>query len=280
MAKPAKSLFEAPGFRFDASTGTLEIKHGGIIGITQDANGGWTYKQGANSYTITAEQADLVDTIQVGKATTLQISVNALADGDLEITGPGRVEVSGLTYTEADVAADGKFEPSVSFDTLISTSIEEKGVTATLEKLTDLTSESDAFKLLWDHLDDNYSYYNTEVNDAFIDLGIAYAQYVKDGGDALVDTTVKFTADGPDADTLPERSQSLHDNILGNFDEASIADKFGSDADTIFARIQDAGLGGLIGEVGDLTDGRPIFDGNDTSDPAPTRAFDSDYFGL
>jgi len=113
----------------------------------------------------------------------------------------------------------------------------------------------------------NYSYYNTTINDAFIDLGIAYAQYVKAGGKPLADI-VKYAPDSADdADATPERLQSLHDNILGNFDELSIADKFGAGAAAIIDRIQQAGLGELIGEEGNFTDGRPIYGGYDYQNP-------------
>ena len=138
---------------------------------------------------------------------------------------------------------------------------------------------ADAFKLVWDELDDNYTYYNTNVNDAFIDLGIAYADYLVAGGDQL-SSVVKYAPDnGTDADSIPERLQTLHDNILGNFDELSIVDKFGAAADDIFERITDAGYGDMLGELGNYADGRPIYGGYDHQDPAATIAFDQAFFG-
>lgn len=126
----------------------------------------------------------------------------------------GTVSITGVTFTEADDAANSKFEPSANLDQLLSALIEARGVAGTIDALKVNGHEGDAFKLIWDHLDDNYSYYNTTVNDAFIDLGIAYANYLKAGGAVLADV-VKYQADSAsDADLVPERTQSLHDNIL------------------------------------------------------------------
>ena len=187
----------------------------------------------------------------------------------------GSLPITGVTFTSADAAADSKFEPSENLTPLLNRLIETRGVTGTIELL---GSDATAFKLVWDHLDDNYSYYNTNVNDAFIDLGIAYADYLLDGGERLLDV-VKFAADNGDADTLPERSQTLHDNILGNFDEISIGDKFGAGKGEIFERIQDAGLGAFLGVIGDPADGRGIYGGYDTQDPTQQILFDQQFFG-
>ena len=191
----------------------------------------------------------------------------------------GTLNISGITFTEANDAADSKFEPSVNLDDLLSNLIEVRGVAGAIDALKVNGNEADGFKLVWDHLDDNYTYYNTNVNDAFIDLGIAYANYLKDGG-APLDNVVKFQADNGDADLVPERMQSLHDNILGNFDELSIVDKFGAGSDAILDRIDDAGLGALIGVRGDYADGRGIYGGYDHQDPTQTVQFDQGYFFL
>jgi hypothetical protein len=225
-----------------------------------------------------ASQFAAVTTFDLPEGSKLTIDASALVGR--EVDGAGALNIKGVSFVEADVAADHKFEPSVNLDTLLSDMIAERGVTETLEALAVNGTQADAFKLVWDHLDDNYSYYNTAVNDAFIDLGIEYAQYLLDGGKPLTDVTVKFTVDGTDPGSAPDRVQSLHDNILGNFDELSITDKFGTAGDdAIFARIQDAGLGELIGDIGDYTDGRPIYSGNEGANPAPTIAFDEAFFG-
>ena len=228
---------------------------------------------------LSADQFAGVSALNLEQGTHLSVDASLLEGIDVEVDGS--IDITGVSFTEADEAADFKFEPStgVDVDAIIKDMIAERGVTETLENLSVNGSEADAFKLVWDHLDDNYSYYNLEVNDAFIDLGIAYASYLLEGGEALTDTTVKFTPDNADSDVLPQRSQSLHDNILGNFDQLSITDKFGAAGDdAIFARIVDAGLGALLGDLASTTDGRPIYGGYDYQDPTATRTFDDGFF--
>ena len=187
----------------------------------------------------------------------------------------GSLPINGVTFTSADAAADYKFEPSENLSGLLTALIESRGVSGTVGLL---GSNETAFKLVWDHLDDNYTYYNTNVNDAFIDLGIAYADYLLDGGERLLDVA-KFTPDNGDAGTAPQRSQTLHDNILGNFDELSIADKFGAGAGEIFERIEEVGLGALVGVIGDYSDGRGIYSGNEGASATQTVLFDQAFFG-
>lgn len=207
------------------------------------------------------------------------LTLNAAQAQGWTITGAGEVNVEGVAFVTADEAADGKFEPTVDLDDLIGGLLAENGVAATLEALSVNGSQADAIRLVWDHLDDNYSYYNTAINDAFVDLGLIYADYLKDGGEALLDV-VKFAPDSlADADLAPERLQSMHDNILGNFHEPAITDRFGAAGDdVIFQRIVDAGHGALIGAVGVANDGRPYYGGYDHENPTATRAFDDGYF--
>lgn len=232
-----------------------------------------------------ANEFKTVSKIVIGQDTNVTLDFARLGAIDIDFQANGGVNLTGITFKTADVASDSKFDLDQNLDAIISELIEERGITGTIDALTINGSKADAFKVIWDHLDDNYTYYNTAINDAFIDLGIAYAKYLKAGGEALTDTIVKYAPDAAsDADSTPERSQTLHDNILGNFDEGSIADRFSKDNpggdDVIFQRIQGAGLGELIGVVGNLADGRPIYGGYDNQDPTPTRTWDADFFGL
>ena len=43
-----------------------------------------------------------------------------------------------------------------------------------------------ATAIVWDYIDDNYSYYNNAINEAAVRLGLAYADYLQAGGGALV----------------------------------------------------------------------------------------------
>ncbi len=82
-----------------------------------------------------------------------------------------------------------------------------------------------AMTVVWDYLDDIYvsaGPNQANVNEAFTRLGIEYAKYLKDGGAPLTNITAKYTPDGADAGTAPDRLQSLHDNLLGNLGSAAL----------------------------------------------------------
>ena len=206
------------------------------------------------------------------------LTIDAASLVGLTVKGDGTLNITGLTFTPA--GPGGGFEPNVNLDHILKAMIEEHGVTGTLERLTVNGNEADAFKLLWDHLDDLYtSYYITEVNDAFIDLGIAYADYLRDGGAAIMDIG-KYAADTTDdADLLPDRNQTLHDNLLGNLNEAAIVDRFsGTQEAEVLQRVIDAGYGDFLGVLGNFADGRPYYGGYDHENPTPTREFDDAFF--
>lgn len=233
--------------------------------------------EGGQSTVLSAEDFAAITAVEVPAGASVTLDA-ALAQA-WTVSGAGDVNVEGVAFVAADEAADGKFEPTVDLDDLIAGLLADNGVVGTLEALSVNGSQADAIRLVWDHLDDNYSYYNTAINDAFIDLGLIYADYLKDGGAALLDV-VKFAPDSPaDADATPERLQTMHDNLLGNFHEPAITGRFGAAGDdVIFQRIIDAGHGALIGAVGVANDGRPYYGGYDHENPAGARAFDDAYF--
>src|SRR5690606_25600563 len=82
-----------------------------------------------------------------------------------------------------------------------------------------------AIAQVWDYIDDNYSYYDNLINEASAKLAVEYAKYLRAGGAPLLDVVAKYTADGADAGTNPDRVQSLHDNLLGNAGGGALADK-------------------------------------------------------
>jgi hypothetical protein len=149
------------------------------------------------------------------------------------------------------------------------------------------------FELLWDYVDDHYSYYNTEINGVGVELGLAYANYLQHGGAALTDVVAKYTPDGADAGTNPDRVQSMHDNLLGNLDIASIVDKFfdgnsgNGSADVPSGYPANGSNGGSNGTADETLgqqlidavvaahlDGRPIYSGNEGANYTPTYNFD------
>ncbi len=138
----------------------------------------------------------------------------------------GITVLRNVTFTEANEAANFKFEPSQNVDAQLSDMLTKYGVAGTIQRLEVAGDPLGDFKLIWDYIDDNYSYYNTTINKYGVDLAIEYAKHLQSGGDDLTDVVAKYAPDGVDAGNNPDRLQSMHDNILGNLDINSIIDKF------------------------------------------------------
>ena len=279
MAK-FRSLFDAPATSFTA-TGDLLLNKGGNFSVTEDASGVWTYWQGANSYVLTAAQVDTIQTLDIGQATRLSLSAAALNNENFVITGAGSLDISGVTFTNA--TATSGFETNVVIDNL------------TIDNLGGQTVNGDAgqyFAVLWDTLDDAYGALARQgFNDnlfgygggyldetvlatavlgettagaaaakiigGFVDLGVAYINYLSAGGDALDYLVAKANGTG--------RSQTVHDNILGNVTKAALTER------------QFVPAGEIAGRVPGDWEERAYYDGTlaDSADLAATKLFDA-----
>ncbi|QPH54147.1 right-handed parallel beta-helix repeat-containing protein [Pontivivens ytuae] len=224
---------------------------------------------------LTAEQAD---GLQIGGAGTV------LIEGD-----PGSVDLSGISADVAfdatgvegleltlsaeeadgyviDLAADATLTIDVDFDPLsadnesLQPAIDISGITvdgdpspAGLLEVVDAGSAADTFKLIWNALDNDY-YANLpggtpEVNAAFVELGNAYVDYLEEGGAPIFDVVQTRVSGSPD---FEGRQQSLHDNLLGNLNDAVIESRVGA-SELAEDNRSDAAKG-----FGD----RPVFNGN------------------
>jgi hypothetical protein len=179
--------------------------------------------------------------------------------------------VGRVTFHEAD--ATGPFEISRNLDNLLGRMISKHGIEFAVDHLRVNGRESDTFKVLWDYLDDAYvagaNYYNIPLNETFVRLGVKYVEYLEDGGLPLTFVTAKYSADS-NADGVPQREQSMHDNLLGNLTTAAIQDRFdGALEAQLLALVPD--------EYGD----RPYYDGNEAhvggAAHDAVRAFDYDH---
>jgi hypothetical protein len=108
------------------------------------------------------------------------------------------------------------------------------------------------------------------LNETFVRLGVEYAEYLAAGGAPLTDITAKFTADNGDADTIPQREQNMHDNLLGNLNLVSIQGRnFGSPLEQQ-----------LLALVPDEYESRPVYSGDQSARGGAAhdavRAFDYD----
>lgn len=200
----------------------------------------------------------------------------------------GITVLEGVTFTEADDAANFRFEPSANYDALIGGMLASYGVEGTLQRLEVAGDPTGDFKLIWDYIDDNYSYYNTTINKYGVDLAIEYAEYLRGGGEALTGVVAKYSPDGGDAGSNPDRLQSLHDNILGNLDVNSIIDKFfDGNAANGSPNAPGYGTGGSNAAPDEATgqalldavfaadlDGRPYYSGSEGANAQPTILWD------
>ena len=212
----------------------------------------------------------------------LTIGADLIDAGDTT-NGNGYLNITGVNFVSADVTADHKFDSNAgNTDALIADLLGEHqhDMAYVIQHLNVNGNTADAIRLVWDYIDDHYSYYNTTVNEYGVRLGVEYAKYLDGGGASLVEIA-KYAVDGGDPGTAPDRAQMLHDNLLGNLDDASIRDKF-----------MDSANGGSNGGVNGTADNavgqellayasayadRGIYNGveNDTASGSNSQAYDN-----
>ena len=197
------------------------------------------------SYTVTDNfpaSAALVN--DEGTDTLTGINILHFADMNVDLSGPvvtsGPGDAAG-SATEAisldgipgaDQTANFRLEPVINYDAAIVSLLaahptDMHAVLTGLQALLPSGSGfAEAMAIVWDYVDDNFSYYNTVINEVSARLTVEYALYLQGGGAPLTGTAAKYTPDGGDAGTAPDRYQSLHDNILGNVNGAGLIDKF------------------------------------------------------
>lgn len=167
-----------------------------------------------------------------------------------------------VTFIEADdEGAGGNYETDPDLSEKIEDLLDEYGIAGTLKILQINGNTADTFRAIWETLDDGYvsgGPFDLEINTAFVDLGLAYIEYLEEGGEALTFDTVKY-AEG-------SRDQNMHDNILGNVTTAALTQR------------------GLLELYGDMVPqeylDRPYYSGNASAEGGAAhdgvRAFDYD----
>jgi len=190
-------------------------------------------------------QATFIKTGDFNAITTFNIAAGATASigvGDLGsrlTAGDGLLNVTDVSFRAADVAPQYNFEPLNNLDGLLTDLLGSGGgatdwgenLESAFARLLVNGGEADTVKLLWDFLDGLYGaagYYNVDINEAFVRLGVKYAEYLADGGEPLTTLVAKYVPDGIDGGATPDRLQSMHDNLLGNFNDADLAGRFGA----------------------------------------------------
>jgi hypothetical protein len=258
---------------------TLTLDENGVLSFIGDGAYSFEYKrfiqvllESGQTTNLTQEQYDSVLALDIGAGAHVTLAAGELQG--LEISRlDGTLDITGVDFTEA--GASGGFETSIDLDSLLGSAIDVHGAGEVAARLTVDGSKAEAFNLLWDYLDDAYvagnNAFDLDLNANFVRLGVEYVNYLEAGGEPLTFTVAKFTADDGDANTTPERMQSMHDNLLGNLDGSVLAGRFGSDP-TLLAELQAL--------VPDEYEARPWFSGNENhlggADHDGARAFDYD----
>jgi len=181
-----------------------------------------------------------ITTFNIAAGATVNVSVGAL--GARTTAGAGELNVTGVGFRAADVGPEYNFEPLSNLDGLLNALFGSGGgatgwgdnLESVFGRLTINGGEADTIKLLWDFLDGLYvqaGYGHPDINEAFVRLGVKYADYLADGGAPLTTLVAKYVPDSGDAGSTADRLQSMHDNLLGNFNDADLQGRFGAGSD-------------------------------------------------
>ena len=251
----------APAVASLDSTKTLVLAANADATVTLSGSTLIISANGFSSSVINAADVEKITLSSGAKLHTLGTGPLNGASNLKEISGTGTLDVQGVLFKNADGSladAKARFEPSPSLDDLYGKVAAGTGFTVN-------GNEADTIKGIWDVLDDRYGvagYSNDKINTDFINLGLRYVDFLAKGGTPFTDLVAKAnTAVGA------ERSQSMHDNLLGNLNKVSVESRFtGTDKDAFLARIPDE------------YENRLVYDGNKTnvgkSDHDAVRAFD------
>jgi VCBS repeat-containing protein len=207
------------------------------------ANGSWTYTlDNGDAETQALYVGQVVnDTILVhsedGTASqVITVTITGTNDAPVVTSGPGAASGSVTEGTSPNnltpAGAAGGLEPAVNYDSQIVSLLaahpdDMPAVLAGIQALLPAGSNGlvNAIAVMWDYVDDHYSYYDTVINEISGRLSAEYARYLVLGGAPLTGTAAKYAPDGGDVGTNPDRLQSLHDNLLGNLSLAGLNDK-------------------------------------------------------
>ncbi len=209
-------------------TASLKPNMGSIHNIVVEAN---TVLQAAEDVVSSLSRIDLVNG---GK---LRVETNFTPLGD----GNQKLESANI----AQVYVDDMNGPAAVWDSVLVTS----------------NDIADKFKLFWVTGDEGYYAAlalppedKIQVNDAILELGAIYAEYLRSGNLPILDVVQTKMAGEPD---YHARKQSLHDNLLGNLNSSVIQGRVSR------GEMTDPGLD--ADDAAFMFGGRPVHDGKETS---------------
>ncbi|KKB09800.1 VCBS domain-containing protein [Devosia chinhatensis] len=279
---PAGLTFNADGtYSFDASSydalGEGEESDVVVTFIARDANGAASAPQTLTITVTGKNDAPTIDgpSVVVGRAfEAAQLKGIISAETNVNISGIGNFTHSFSLSTDAVDAMNGLL-------------VDANNVSAVLDLLAaEVGGRPTAIAVLWDFLDANYGSYVSVTNESFLRLGVEYIDYLADGGTPFTEVIAKFS---------PTREQSLHDNLLGNFNWDDVNYRFPASTPArqeiitllVNAELVDPavaadlvdfaqyGRDNLPAGAGVLT--RPVFDGNLNNTNNPNGVLSRDW---
>ena len=233
---------------------TFQGNTSGPISFTVDDSGVATFSRDGITATTTVADIDAA-TISIASNQAMEVDAAEIDGRTTSFIGEGTLNITGVTLNEATESAGASMTPDIA------------GISSSVATIQVNGSQAEWLQALWIQLDTEYTsggsrlanYYNDELNESFVLLGVDYVAYLEDGGEPFLDFGAKVSA---------TRDQSMHDNLLGNLSGASITDRFDGQQE------QD-----LLAIAGDYVE-RPVFSGNDSAlygqDHREAMAFDFD----
>lgn len=210
----------------------LDVDSGAYV-FNGTASGNITMKVVGDQASFTRSGVEAAMKLTVSGAQTVQIALvqndALIANGveldglDIRFIGSGNVDITGV---EMGSAVIGGAEPylaskNTNIAKIISPSIEGSA------NITINGNDADLIKLSWIYFDQKYyaefpdSYYDLALTVAKADLALKYVSYLADGGLPFTDFVAKIAGT---VDNVT-RSQSMHDNLLGELVRAALDDR-------------------------------------------------------
>lgn len=247
----------APGPTFSVA---LDVDSGAYV-FNGTASGNISMKVVGDQASFTRSGVEATTKLTVSGTPTVQIALAEhdalIANGveldglDIRFIGSGNVDITGV---EMGSAVIGGAEPylaskNTNIAKIISPSIEGSA------NITINGNDADLIKLSWIYFDQKYyaefpvSYNDLALTVAKADLALKYVSYLADGGLPFTDFVAKIAGT---ADNVT-RSQSMHDNLLGELVRAALDDRLSG-----FERQEEHDF--YINAAGEFAD-RPYYDG-------------------
>ncbi|WP_422370452.1 VCBS domain-containing protein [Hoeflea sp.] len=248
----------------------------------------WSYDVDAADVAYLAEGETREETFTItlrdrasgGLTDTVEVTVTITGTNDAPVINAGgtsgTVVESGLPLGVSPASAGSDLEPAPFVDPEVTSALDglQTAPGDVVTVLATVQSElsvdaAQAIVIVWDYLDDAYRSAGPNqpnVNEAFVRLGVEYVRYLQEGGQPLTDLIAKAEGDA-DLSGLPDRMQSLHDNLLGNLNAGPLGSRFSEPLLTELTDLVSGVDAGLLG--------RAVYSGNEGTSDVDSRAFDA-----